>query len=148
MFANRRKYVHTLCFGDTDLLTSVSSNTQSVGEEYEMEEAMHEEAMHDELGCDDNVEGVMQLDGMDVVAVENNANKISAITPEMIEKSVRHVCTAKAQGQYLHDCVADSCLDINNNASHIEKHYILSVIMHRILSFHFLVISNLRKHTT
>jgi len=76
------------------------------------------------LGCDDNVEGVVQLDGMDMVAVENNTNNISAITPEMIEKSVRHVHTAKAQRQCLHDCVADSRLDINNNASHVKKHYV------------------------
>ena len=44
-----------------------------------------QEDMHDELGCNDNVEGAVHLDRMDMVAVENN-EKISAITSEMAEK--------------------------------------------------------------
>jgi hypothetical protein len=105
--------------GRSDSLSSASSNTKSVGDEFEMEEVTH-----DEYNYDDNIDGAVRLDGIDEIAVDNNAMKCVAITPNMIEKSLRHVCTAMAQRQYLHDCVADSKVDVNNNASHAEKHYI------------------------
>jgi hypothetical protein len=119
VFANRRKYSYTPCFGDADSLSSVSSNTKSVGDEFEMEEVTH-----DEYNYDDNIDGAVQLDGIDEIAVDNNAMTCPAIPPDMIEKSVRHVHTAKAKRQYLRDCVADSQVDVNNNASHAEKHYV------------------------
>jgi len=115
VFANRRKYSYTPCLGDADSLSSVSSNTKSVGDEFEMEAAMH-----DECDYNDNIDGTLQLDGIDEIAVDNNAMKCPAITPDMIES----------------DCVADSQVDVNNNASHAENHYVLSVIMHKTLSFH------------
>jgi hypothetical protein len=49
---------------------------------------------------------------MDVVVVENIKNTLSAITPEITQKSVRHVHNPKAQRKYLHDTVANSHLDI------------------------------------
>ena len=131
VFANRREFSYNPCLGDADSLSSVSSNTKSVGDEFEMEEAMH-----DECDYEDNIDGNVELDGIDEIAVDNNAMKCPAITPDMIEKSVRHVHTAMAQRQYLRDCVADSQGDVNNNASHAENHYVFSVIMHKTLSFH------------
>ena len=95
VFINRRKYCFVPCFGDTVSLSSVSSNTFSVGYEFRMEEDMH-----DRLG--DNADGVgisVHIDGRDGVDIEigdSFKRKLSVVTPEMINKAVRHVRMAKA----------------------------------------------------
>ena len=53
-------------FGETDLLSSVSSNTFSVGDEFVMEEDLL-----DDLGADDDEAGVgLTLDGINLLNVE------------------------------------------------------------------------------
>ena len=65
--------------------------------------------MLDGFGDNDDGEGVEStLEGLDVVDIDVGQSlhrALSVITPDMINKAVQHVMTAKAQRQYLRDSV-------------------------------------------
>ena len=123
VFANQYKYCHAPCFGDTDSLSSVSSNIFSVVDEFRIEEDML-----DGLGDNDDGGGISVhiegLGGVDIAVGDSSKRKLSVVTPELINKAVRHVRTAKAQRHYLRDSVTAANLDSNINATHYDKHYV------------------------
>ncbi len=87
-----------------------------------------EEDTPDGLGDGSDGEGIIDvIEGIDVIDAEVGDSvdrKLSVVTPEMINKAVRHVKTAKAHQQYLRDSVTAANLDININAMHSDKHYV------------------------
>jgi len=89
VFANRHKYSYVPCTHDTDSLSSVSSNTFSVGEVSSMEEDTP-----DGLGDCSNGEGIVDvIEGIDVIdtQVGDSVNRtLSVVMLEMINKAVRH----------------------------------------------------------
>ncbi len=97
VFANWSKYCYVPCSGDTDSLSSVSSNTFSVGDEFRMEEDML-----DELSDNDDGEGICVgiegLDGVEIEVGDSSDRKLTVVMPEMINKAVRHVRMAKLSG--------------------------------------------------
>jgi hypothetical protein len=108
---------------DIDSLSSVSSNTFSVGDKFRSEEDML-----DELGDNDGgkricvaIEG---LDGVEIEVGESSIRKFTVVMPEMISKAVWHVRMAKGQWHYLRDRVAAANQDTNINATHYDKHYV------------------------
>ena len=83
VFANRSKYCYVPCSGDTDSLSSVSSNTFSVGDEFRMEEDML-----DELSGNDDGEGICVgiegLYGVEIEVGDSSDRKLTVVMPKCL----------------------------------------------------------------
>ena len=111
------------CTHDTDSLSSVSSNTFSVGEVSSLEEDTPD-GLGDHSNGEEIEDVIVGIDFIEAEVGESVDRKLSVVMPEMINKAVRHVRTAKAQRQYLRNCVSAANLDTNINAIHSDKHYV------------------------
>ncbi len=111
-----------------------------------------EEDTPDGLGDHSNGEEIEDvIVGIDLIEAEVGESvdrKLSVVTPEMIDKAVRHVKTAKAQRQYLRDSVTAANLDTNIMQFILISIMFLSVTTPRILNYLFLEISSQEILTT
>lgn len=119
------------------LLSSVSSNTFSIRKDFGMEEDIL-----DGLADDNDGEGIFGLkEGLDVVDIEvgdSNNRKLSTVTPEMTNKAVQHIRTAKYQRQCLRYSEIAANLDTNINVNPSNNHYVFICDYTQIIELSFL----------